>query len=131
MTVQEIYKTFSEASTAAAILQIKSSNDYAFRHELDPRLPASPDKYFKDFKAEGGWLTFLYKRKSQKYETFEQASNASVIELSIKSGRSYEHEYKADPKLPCRPDLFYPDFEVKGGWDVFLREVNKADLRSD
>ncbi|NQZ49310.1 MAG: hypothetical protein HRT95_03705 [Moritella sp.] len=121
MTEQIKYKTFSEASIAAAILQIKSSNDYAYRHELDPRLPSSPDTYYNDFKAEGGWLSFLYKRKSQKYDDFEQASNAASLELCIKSSRAYEHEYKADPKLPCRPDFFYVDFEAKGGWEAFLK----------
>ncbi|GIC77650.1 integrase repeat-containing protein [Moritella sp. F3] len=142
MTEQIKYKTFTEASAAAAILQIKSSNDYARRHNLDPQLPKSPGTYYKDFKTEGGWLTFLYKRRSQKYKTFELASNAAGLKLKIKTGLTYESEYKADPKLPSRPDLFYPDFEEKGGWDALLHrgstvnystfeEASKAAIKLD
>ena len=108
------YPTWQQASKAVVKLGIISSLKYRKgAYKVDPRLPAKPGDFYPDFP---GWSVFLKNSKGF-YLTWQQASKAS-IKLKMKISRDYrEGAYKADPKLPARPDRLYPDFP---GWCIFL-----------
>lgn len=57
-------------------------------------------------------------RRKQFYNTYEEARKAAEA-LGIRSHFRYLKDYKADPKLPSRPEHVYPEFV---SWPDFLGE---------
>lgn len=108
-----LYPTLEEAKQAVLKLGIKSDSEYRKRRHEDPRLPATPNRYYKD----KGWtsiLDFLNKPLLQKYVQYQKAKQA-VTKLSIKTREEYKKRHKEDSKLPSNPDAVY-----KGkGWIDF------------
>ncbi len=110
---KNFYKTWQEASEAAKALGPKTAVQYAEKRKLDPRLPATPHSYYKDFP---GFWKFLGIREEDFYPTLQDAMEAAK-RLSIKTGREYTQRYKEDNRLPSNPDSFYSDWL---GWDKFF-----------
>lgn len=110
------YETLEEASKAAQVLGFKNRLDYDNNYHKDPKLPASPQTYYKD--EWDGWGEFLGKSKS-KYKTIEEASNAAC-RLKIKDSKSYRQEYKKDARLPSNPDRTYNEHWTS--WESFLNK---------
>ena len=52
MTEIKKYATYAEASTATQALGIKSMAEYKTLFKEDPKLPASPDRFYKNL----GWV---------------------------------------------------------------------------
>jgi len=102
-----LYPTLEEAKQAVLKLYIKSDSEYRKRRHEDPRLPATPSRYYKD----KGWISildFLSKPLSPKYLLYKEAKKAVKI-LSIKTRKEYSKRYKEDPKLPSNPEELYKD----------------------
>ncbi len=115
----EIYKTWKVASKAAKALG--ASSDYSYRkiYKKDPKLPAHPDRYYKDFPGLSVFLGIKFVKRvvNVKYKTWKEASNACK-KIGIKTGnREYRRRYSEDSKLPSSPHRFYTDFP---GWYKFL-----------
>lgn len=112
---KNFYASWEEAGRAAKKLGIKTELDYGKKHKKDPRLPATPSKFYKNFP---DWYVFLGKEKKNFYPTWQEASKAAIA-LGIKSITQYRDkgQYKKDTRLPIDPRSVYPDFP---GWDKFL-----------
>ncbi len=109
------YPTWQEAAQAAMRLGCKKQADYIRLYKQDPLLLARPSDAYKDFP---GWPAFF----DRYYRTLGEAMEA-VHRLSIPDLPSYELRHKEDPKLPSKPDEFYPDFI--GYIEFFGRERKK------
>lgn len=60
---KKFYKSWQEGSKVTAALGITSSTKYEKEYKADPRLPAHPHKFYKDFP---GWPKFLGKNQGKK-----------------------------------------------------------------
>ncbi|MCJ2378777.1 integrase [Vibrio sp. ZSDZ34] len=111
------YSTLSEAKKASLNIGITSRTDYRKRYRKDPRLPASPDVIYENWK---GWYSFLNKPKPTKYETIDEAI-AATARLGIKTQMDYFKYYKEDPLLPSEPSAY------KGwvDWYTYLGKTKK------
>ncbi|MEZ8199945.1 MULTISPECIES: gamma-mobile-trio integrase GmtZ [Vibrio] len=110
-----IYKSYKEASESAINLGIKSWNEYRFRYKEDPKLPAKPERRYKEEWT--GYPEFLGLSSKVNYSDYQKAKSA-VMKLGIHSWQEYQRRYKEDPLLPASPSIFYhSDFE---GFHVFL-----------
>ncbi len=116
-----IYLTYDEAKKAVQKLGIISGDDYkkGNQYKLDPRLPSSPDKKYKD----NGWVDFydfFGIKNPNKYDTYEKAKIAAIW-LKAKSRKDYQDNkrYLEDNRLTCNPDR---KFKNKGwvSWKDFL-----------
>lgn len=115
------YLTWQDASVAARALGIDTYAKYrrgAFR--VDARLPAYPNEHYKDFP---GWNTFCGREEKNIYETWQEASIATIA-LGIDSSGQYRSKrgYKKDPRLPGDPRDAYDNFP---GWNTFLGKKEK------
>ncbi|NWL81041.1 hypothetical protein DM872_29745 [Pseudomonas taiwanensis] len=109
----DFYSEIELASNAALSLGIRTCYEYGERHIEDLRLPANPEKYYKDW---AGWPKFL-KKLSNKYPTLAEAS-AAARRLGAKSTLEYIRLYKLDSGLRSNPALSYPEEWVN--WYDFL-----------
>lgn len=110
---------YADAQLAVQALAIKTQSDYTKRRHADPRLPASPDRYY----AAAGWTdwyAFLSKEKPELYGTYVEAQ-AAVHALCIKSQSDYRKRSHIDPKLPTTPRWFYAD----AGWTDWYAFLGK------
>ncbi|MEI6379001.1 MAG: integrase repeat-containing protein [Candidatus Falkowbacteria bacterium] len=113
-----VYATWQEASVVCLSSGIKSQTDYHFRYaQLDPRLPSSPNHYYKDDWP--GWGVFLGRKKADwSYIASWQEAAAMVRPAGFKNQYQYCARYKdVSDRLPGRPDQFYDNWP---GWKVFL-----------
>jgi len=111
-----LYPTLGEAKKAVKRLNIKSEREYRQKRHKDPRLPATPSRYYN--KEWSGYPDFFDKPFIVKYPKYNDAKKA-VEKLNIKSSREYSRRYKKDPRLPSRPENYYSGI----GWidyDHFL-----------
>ncbi|WP_086480468.1 gamma-mobile-trio integrase GmtZ [Oceanospirillum sanctuarii] len=114
----EKYATLAEASVAAQLLGFKSQPEYYQGYKQDPKLPANPERVYKeDWES---WPRFL---GTEKYATLTEASAAAKA-LGFKTQAEYLHDYKQDPKLAGCPSEYYAeDWE---GWSHFLGTVDES-----
>jgi len=110
---KNLYPTWKEASKVVREMGIKTSKQYRDRYKENPRLPSTPERYYKDFP---GWDKFFVREKNKKYATWQEASEAAR-KLNIKRREDYFKEYGRDPRLCKYPADVYKDFP---GWRVFL-----------
>ncbi|HEY5509494.1 MAG TPA: integrase repeat-containing protein [Prolixibacteraceae bacterium] len=119
----DVYQTYEEAKIAVKALEITSGTDYkkSKLYKLDPHLPSSPDKKYKN----NGWIDFFDFfgiENPNKYGTYIEAKLA-VIKLKIKSRKEYQENkrYLEDKRLTCNPDR---KFKNNGwiSWGDFLGE---------
>ncbi|QJP10018.1 VPA1269 family protein [Pseudomonas multiresinivorans] len=116
------YESLSSASAAAKQLGIKTYTEYRTRFREDGRLPAYPAKiYPSEWK---GFSHFI--GAEEKYSTLAEASEAAQ-KLGFTSAAAYKAGYKADPKLPARPEFTYKS-EWRT-WGVFFGLVGKYSYR--
>jgi len=101
--INERYVTLIEASNAAQTLEIKSQASYFRRYKEDPKLPSSPDSYYKN--EWRNWPHFLNKKKPVFYKTLDEASNAAEA-LGIKTSREYEKRYRENLHLHRLPNEY-------------------------
>lgn len=114
-TERNYYPTWQEASKVALSLGINSKLDYHKKYKLDDRLPSHPQRTYADFP---GWIVFLKLRDY--YPTWQEASEAAQ-KIGIRFIITYlRGDYKADPRLPPRPDEHYPNYP--GGIEFFGRK---------
>ncbi len=112
--LETFYSNWEDASKAAVNLGVSSKVEYKNLYQKDSKLPATPEKVYKDFP---GWFTFLGKiNKFELYKTWQDASKAA-IGLGIKDTKEYLVRYKEDPRLPGAPYKVYKDFP---GFPKFL-----------
>ncbi|WP_448108859.1 gamma-mobile-trio integrase GmtZ [Pseudomonas azerbaijanoccidentalis] len=110
------YLTIYEASLAANKLGFKSGEEYKKHYHLDPKLPGTPSRYYRDYWY--GWSSFLSGTVPiNVYSEIEQASDAARS-LNITTEAAYLDKYRADPYLPSSPETIYKQ-EWKG-WDHFI-----------
>ena len=107
------YPTWQQAGGTAKTLGIASKEEYAQRYAEDPHLPASPRYTYRDDFP--GWEIFLGKRTAPRYETWQEASRAS-IQRGFKIASEYRERYMEDPRLPADP----PAYKNFPGWVIFL-----------
>ncbi|MEZ9202265.1 VPA1269 family protein [Vibrio splendidus] len=113
-----IYKSYKEASESAINLGIKSWNEYRFRYKEDPKLPAKPERRYKEEWT--GYPEFLGLSSKVNYSDYQKAKSA-VMKLGIHSWQEYQRRYKEDPLLPASPSILYSnDFE---GFHTFLGKL--------
>jgi len=108
-----LYHTLEEAKQSVLKLGIKSDSEYRKRRHEDPRLPATPSRYYEN----KGWIDipdFLSNPFSKKYDNYQEAKNAVML-LLIKTRKEYYERYKEDPKLPSSPKDIYEN----NGWSTF------------
>jgi signal recognition particle subunit SEC65 len=110
----DFYPTYKEAKRAVQRLNIKASAEYFKRYKEDPRLPSTPNAFYKD-KGWIDWFNFFGKPTPDFYPTYKEAKRA-VQRLNIKTSTEYPKRYKKDPRLPSNPDKFYKN----KGWIEFL-----------
>lgn len=99
------YQQYEDAKQAVLKLNIKTEKEYRKRHKEDPKLPVSPERYYKN----KGWVNlydFFNKKKPKLYESYQDAKSA-VKKLNIKSRKEYTKRYKEDPKLTSKPEKLY------------------------
>jgi hypothetical protein len=109
------YLTLAEASMAAKALGFTSGKEYRIGRHQDPRLPSSPNLFYKD-----EWESFpslLGKDVVVFYPTLFEASVA-VKALGFTSGKEYTIGRHQDPRLPSSPNVFYKD--EWESWPSFL-----------
>tara|TARA_R110002074_G_scaffold402320_2_gene606900 strand:- start:3469 stop:6414 length:2946 start_codon:yes stop_codon:yes gene_type:complete len=79
------YATCAEASEAAQSLDIQTVQDYSKRCEQDPKLPKSPDKYYKD--EWQSWPTFLKNKTLENREIVKGYPRfVEAIETYVETG---------------------------------------------
>lgn len=112
---KDFYLNCQSASEAAISLGIRSSTEYTKNYKKDPKLPAAPDLFYKDFP---GWPAFIGNEIEIRnfYPTWEEAGRAAAS-LGITSFRQYRVLYRSDMRLPSDPRAFFCDFP---GWKKFL-----------
>jgi hypothetical protein len=112
------YPDYISAKEAALSLGIVSGEDYQRKYKQDKRLPANPESYYDEWV---DWVTFLGHRLYQSYDVAQTVAQR----LGIRTYDEYRERYKEDPRLPCEPEIQYP--ENWKHWKVFLgtdRKVN-------
>lgn len=114
---QDCYATLKESSEVAISLGIVTAADYKEKRCLNPKLPLSPDTFYKDWK---GWVDFL--GKQQYYQTLSEAKKA-IFFLGFNSMSEYMRERHFDSKLPPKPSVFYKDEWL--GSEHFFNKKNK------
>ena len=111
----EKYATLQEASQSAQKLGLKTKGEYDQYYKRDVRLPAAPYLSYKE-----DWTNFtefLGRKKSRRYETLHDASQATQ-RLGITSNGQYRKEYKQDPLLVVNPHREYAsDWE---SWEYYF-----------
>jgi hypothetical protein len=131
--VMQHYQTLEEAMKAVKALKDtpKSAFEYASKHKYDKRLPASPQKVYRN----KGWKDWTFfstgKEAIPFYETVEDAMNAVQKLKPLPSNyQEYRLSYKTDPRLPSNPIRHYK-IEDKG-WQFFLKITifSYAELRA-
>jgi hypothetical protein len=114
------FYTYAEAQAAAQALGIKSQPDYTKRYREDPRLPASPSRFYAD----AGWIDcydFLGNERPKWYPTYAEAQVAAQA-LGIKGLSDYTKRYREDRRLPSRPARIYADVGWMGWYDFVGHE---------
>ncbi len=111
---KKYYKTWQSAGRAAIKLGIRTLASYQSNYHKDPRLPADPSYFYKNFPGYGKFLktgraSFKKREAEDCYATFAEASNAAKA-LGFRTKDEYKEGYRQDPKLPSNPNLLYPDF---------------------
>lgn len=110
------YPDLASAARAVQAMGIKNRRDYAARRGEDPRLPSSPEEYYRS--AWSGWKTFFGKASSSKfYPTLAEATKAAR-RLNADSVNDYKVKARLDPLLPLDPQRAYADDWVS--WPAFL-----------
>jgi hypothetical protein len=118
----ERYATYAEGSAAVKRLQIYTMSQYKQSCDQDPKLPATPEKYYGDEWA--GWVDFLPVNPDPKfYATMAEAAEA-VKRLGITTKAEYNVRYREDPKLASNPNAIYEN-EWVGFPDFFDRLVQR------
>ena len=72
------YESYKQASESAINLGIKTWNDYRFRYKEDPKLPAKPERYYKEEWT--GYPEFLGLSCKTNYSSYQQAK-AAVMKI--------------------------------------------------
>ena len=123
---KDFYSTIHEASNVVVALGITSKKEYLIGYRQDARLPASPNKVYREYWEDfGSWRGFLGKEKKDYYLTIEEASKAA-ISLGINSSGEYLLAHKKDQRLPAHPKTVYKDsWLVFDTWYGFLGNDKK------
>lgn len=95
---KSIYKKIEEAKIAANKLLITSRSEYLSRYHEDPKLPSTPDKFYK--KDWSGWLSFLLLDKVSNLKEFRVCCKV----LGITNSSEYKKVRKLYPHLPSKPE---------------------------
>ncbi len=115
---REKYKTWREASRAAIGLGFTLRKEYESGFSVDPRLPAKPRTFYKDYP---GDPIFFGREKKSLYSTWQQASKAAIA-LGFTTMSEYEEGRSQDSRLPADPHQAYPNYP---GAAVFLSRNKK------
>ncbi len=120
---KNFYETLEEAMEAVQVLGIRNQMQYGERYKNNLRLPANPDRAYKN-KGWVSWPHFLGKEAKNFYETLEEAG-AAARSLGIRSASQYIKERKKDQRLPSSPERTYKN---KGwiSWPHFLGKEYKS-----
>ncbi|MEN0037963.1 MAG: VPA1269 family protein [Cellvibrio sp.] len=94
-----LYPTLDEATAAARAIKINSYDSYQKLRHQDPRLPASPEVYYKDFI---NWYAFLLNY----YPDAEKARSA-LKEHNVETLEQYNERRLVDRALPSKPHIHY------------------------
>jgi hypothetical protein len=111
----ELYPTYVEAQAAVRALNIKSHSEYIKRYHEDPRLPATPSRFYADA-GWTDWYDFHGNARHEFYPTYAEAQ-AAVQALGIKSRPVYKKRYREDPGLSANPQVIYADAGWTGWYD--------------
>lgn len=108
------YSTYAEASEAVQRLGFKSQSEYLRGRSQDPRLPASPQEFYKQ-----DWVNWYDFHGSEQpdFYAYAEASEAAKT-LGFASQTEYFKGYNQDPKLPADPGTFYKEEWIN--WYEFL-----------
>ncbi|RWX54336.1 gamma-mobile-trio integrase GmtZ [Photobacterium chitinilyticum] len=97
------YQSYIEASNAAQSLDIRTKEEYLKLYKKDPKLPATPNKfYLSQWKGYRIFLGLNY----DFYQSYEEASEAA-IKLCIISVKDYKQNYIKDLRLHSDPAAYY------------------------
>ncbi|MEL4238242.1 gamma-mobile-trio integrase GmtZ [Shewanella xiamenensis] len=97
-TADKFYPTFADAQQAAQALGIKSWTEYTHRYREDPRLPATPDKFYT-----AGWQSWTAFLLPNRIDTLRVLKNACQV-LGIRDSLQYRQIQKDYAQLPSKPD---------------------------
>lgn len=106
--LRNFYLTKAEAYAACRRLGITSYNEHVKKYKQDPKLPADPHRYYKNW-------SFLYlsgrtwKNYDLCYKTIKEAY-AACQKLNIKTHSDYKKRHKKDLKLPTDPKRCYKNW---------------------
>jgi len=87
MVNKKDFHTYPEAQAAIQVLGIKGEPDYQKRYKQDPKLPASPAKFYAKI-GWTDWYAFLGNKRPNYYATYAEAQAAAQA-LGIKSDRQF------------------------------------------
>ena len=102
--VKNFYPTLQEAQLAVKQLSIDTQKKYKANYKKDPRLPSSPNIFYKEEWV--SWSDLFGKETAEFYTTLLEAQKAARA-LKFTSIIGYKRGYKIDPKLPSSPDARY------------------------
>lgn len=114
-TIPAKYSTLTEASVAVRKMGFQSSAEYYRGYWVDPKLPQSPHKQYRDEWV--SWFDFFDKEPRRHYKVMEVASSVAR-NLGVTNSTSYSLHYGLDPLLPARPDRVYHNEWLS--WESFL-----------
>ncbi|MGH1431801.1 MAG: gamma-mobile-trio integrase GmtZ [Neptuniibacter sp.] len=100
------YYSYSEASKIVQAIGFLTASQYRSKRHRDTKLPAHPDRLYGD--EWRGWPIFFGLMQEKRYQSLSEASE-SAQKLGFSSMPKYRAGYKADPRLPSNPKMFYKD----------------------
>jgi len=119
------FYTYKEAIRKVHDAGIKSSREYQNWQKSDPRLPATPSKYYDEYDT----LEFF---GSQAHYTYQEAI-LKVRGAGVKTTVEYAEWQKKDPRLPSTPQQFYEQYdhsEFFGKESFFTYEETKCQVHN-
>uniref|UniRef100_Q0HPU0 Phage integrase family protein n=1 Tax=Shewanella sp. (strain MR-7) TaxID=60481 RepID=Q0HPU0_SHESR len=103
-TAEKFYPTDADAQQAAQVLGITSREAYLQRYREDPRLPATPDKFYA-----AGWQSWTAFLLPNRIDTLRVLKNACKV-LGIRDSLQYRQIQKDYAQLPSKPDKKFNDW---------------------
>lgn len=119
------FYTYQEAIRKVHDAGIKSSREYQNWQKSDPRLPATPSKYYDEYDT----LEFF---GNEAHYTYQEAI-LKVRGAGVKTTVEYAEWQKKDPRLPSTPQQFYEQYdhsEFFGKESFFTYEETKSQVHN-
>lgn len=125
---RRFYKSYIEAKSAVAQLEIRTIDEYTARYREDELLPAYPSTYYHR-KGWTDWYDYFGRERKAVYPNYSQA-RAAARQLRVATQREYSIRYKEDEQLPGNPHKVYAS-EGWEDWYDFLGLVKPIDVQAE